>query len=282
MHQQVEEALRFAAVRHDGQFRKGTGIPYVTHPVAVAMLLTEDCQPVPVVAAGLLHDLLEDTLTTTAEIRERFGPEVARLVEAATEPDKNLSWEERKRTMVQRVHTLRYDEVALFTADKLHNLRSIRLDIDQVGKSVWGRFKRQLRDQSWYYHELLEALRPFKSTTGLIEAFETELNLLFYGVEEEREVKLQKLISVVTGGFEEEDWVQEAPTLCQTAFELNNVMREGYRQDSPSDLLEVTTLAEQLREAGWQIDFPLPVLSGLNELSYRAALKTEDVIALMK
>lgn len=282
MHQLVEEALRFAAIRHDGQFRKGTHIPYVTHPVAVAMLLTEDRQSMPVVVAGLLHDLLEDTLTTTIEINERFGPEVARLVEAVTEPDKSLSWEERKRAMVQRVHALGYDEVALFAADKLHNLRSIRLDIDQVSKGVWERFRRPLRDQSWYYHELLEALRPFHSTTGLIEAFETELNLLFYGVEEERERKLQKLITVVTDGFEEEDWVQEAPTLCQTAFELNNVMREGYRQESPIDLLEVTALAEQLREAGRRDDFPLPVLSGLNELSYRAALTTEDVIALMK
>ena len=104
MHQLIEEALPFAAVLHDGQFRKGTNVPYLTHPVAVSMLLVEDRQPVPVVAAGLLHDLLDDTLTTAEEIEERFGSEVRRLVQAVSEPNKHLSWEERKRMTIQHVH----------------------------------------------------------------------------------------------------------------------------------------------------------------------------------
>jgi len=147
VHQLIEEALRFAAVRHDGQFRKGTNIPYLTHPVAVSMLLVEDRQPVPVVAAGLLHDLLEDTLTTPEEIEERFGSEVRRLVEAVSEPGKHLSWEERKRMTIQHVQTMQYDEVALLAADKIHNLRSIRLDVESAGKQVWDRFRR-VRDRA--------------------------------------------------------------------------------------------------------------------------------------
>ncbi|MCT4795665.1 HD domain-containing protein [Exiguobacterium alkaliphilum] len=262
MHRLVEEALRFAAARHDGQFRKGSRIPYVTHPVAVAMILTEDHQPVPVVAAALLHDVLEDTFTTKDELHEQFGPEVARLVEAVSEPDKSLPWEQRKQAMLERIPSLEYDEIALLVADKLHNLRSIRLDIDVVGKGVWSRFRRPLRDQSWYYHELLEALRPFQSTSGLIEVYEQELNRLFYGTETERVLKLQKLSTVVTNGFQEEDWVQEAPTLYQTAFELDETMSVTERSD---------------RSGGDD-----SILKGLTELSYRTALTSEDIVRLTK
>ncbi|WP_233546702.1 hypothetical protein [Exiguobacterium sp. AM39-5BH] len=93
VHQLIEEALRFAAVRHDGQFRKGTNIPYLT--------------------------------------------------QAVSEPVKHLSWEERKRMTVQHVQTMQYDEVALLAADKLHNLRSIRLDVESAGEHVWDRFRRR-------------------------------------------------------------------------------------------------------------------------------------------
>lgn len=282
VHQLIEEALRFAAVRHDGQFRKGTNIPYVTHPVAVSMLLVEDRQPVPVVAAGLLHDLLEDTLTTVDEIEQRFGQEVARLVQAVSEPGKHHSWEERKRMTIQKVHTLQYDEVALLAADKLHNLRSIRLDIEREGKQVWGRFKRPLRDQSWYYHELLHALKPFTQTTSLIEAFEIELNLLFYGVEEERDEKLHKLFGVIGHGFHEDDWLQEASTLCQTAYELNESIRGSYHHGSEIERIELESLKQQLLGDGLRQDLSFPVLQAINELSYRAALRSEDVVSFVE
>lgn len=282
VHQLIEEALRFAAVRHDGQFRKGTNIPYLTHPAAVSMLLVEDRQPVPVVAAGLLHDLLEDTLTTPEEIEERFGSEVRRLVEAVSEPGKHLSWEERKRMTVQHVQTMQYDEVALLAADKLHNLRSIRLDVESAGRQVWDRFRRPLRDQSWYYHELLQAFRPFRQTTTLIESFETELNLLFYGVADERFEKLGKLFDVIQHGFHEEDWLQETTTLCQTAYELHEAMREGYRHGTDVNQPELDGLSAQLKEAGLWKPLPLPILQAIDELSYRTAMPGDDVVAHLR
>ncbi|WP_236634544.1 MULTISPECIES: HD domain-containing protein [unclassified Exiguobacterium] len=282
MQQIIEQALRFAAVRHDGQFRKGTNIPYVTHPVGVSMLLVEDRQPVPVIVAGLLHDLLEDTLTTSEELTERFGSEVTRLVLAVSEPEKHHSWEERKRMTIQRVSTLQYDEVALLVADKLHNLRSIRFDVESAGKQVWDRFNRPLRDQSWYYHELLHAFQPFAQTTTLIEAFETELNLLFYGVEEERSEKLEKLFGVIKYGFHEEEWFQETSTLCQTAYELNETMREGYRHGFMVNQPELDALSAQLREAGMWERLPLPTLQAIDELSYRMALKSDELVAWLE
>lgn len=282
MHQIIEEALRFAAVRHDGQFRKGTNIPYLTHPVAVSMLLVEDRQPVPVVVAALLHDLLEDTLTTPDELSERFGYEVTRLVKAVSEPGKHQSWEERKRMTIQHVRTMQYDEVALLAADKLHNLRSIRLDVESAGKQVWDRFNRPLRDQSWYYHELLHALKPFAQTTTLIEAFETEMNLLFYGVEEGRTEKLEKLFGVIKHGFREEEWLQETTTLCQTAFELNETMREGYRHGTEVNQPELDALSVQLKEAGLWERLSLPALQAIDELSYRMALQSDEIVAWLE
>ncbi len=246
------------------------------------MLLVEDRQPVPVVAAGLLHDLLEDTLTTAEEIEERFGSEVRRLVQAVSEPNKHLSWEERKRMTIQHVHTMQYDEVAILAADKLHNLRSIRLDVESAGKQIWDRFRRPLRDQSWYYHELLQALTPFRQTTTLIESFETELNLLFYGVTEERSDKLEKLFDVIQHGFHEEDWLQETSTLCQTAYELHEAMREGYRHGTDVNQPELDALSAQLKEAGLWERLPLPMLQAIDELSYRTAMPVDDVVAHLR
>src|ERR1035438_5967658 len=97
----ISAALRFAAEAHDGQFRKGTRIPYLIHPLRVAKILIDyDCAN-ELAIAGLLHDTVEDTDATIDEIRSIFGDNVARLVEFATEPAKLWSWEKRKQ------HTLR-------------------------------------------------------------------------------------------------------------------------------------------------------------------------------
>jgi (p)ppGpp synthase/HD superfamily hydrolase len=98
----IDEAIEFASLAHKSQFRKGTDIPYISHPFGVAMLLQQAKCEEEVILAGLLHDTLEDTDTTEEDIRSRFGPTVLELVIAASEPDKSASWEERKQ------HTLEF------------------------------------------------------------------------------------------------------------------------------------------------------------------------------
>src|SRR3954463_8418840 len=78
-------ALDFAAREHAGQTRDIDSIPFVTHPVEVACLLHEAGYSDEVVAAGVLHDVLEDTEVTRGELEERFGPRVAELVAAVSE-----------------------------------------------------------------------------------------------------------------------------------------------------------------------------------------------------
>lgn len=89
----IDFAIEFAAYAHRNQLRKGTEIPYISHPFGVGMILLEAKCNEEVIIAGLLHDTLEDTETTEDDIHSRFGSEVLRLVQGASEPDKHLSWE---------------------------------------------------------------------------------------------------------------------------------------------------------------------------------------------
>ena len=81
----AQAALRFARARHAGQRRAIDHAPFIDHPIEVAWLLRRDDQPDEVIAAGLLHDALEKTATTSAELRRRFGARIARLVESVSD-----------------------------------------------------------------------------------------------------------------------------------------------------------------------------------------------------
>lgn len=154
----INEARMFAAAAHDGQFRKGERTPYIEHPVSVGRLLQQHgCAP-HVVAAGLLHDTVEDTAVTADDIEQRFGPQVRRIVEEASEPDKSLPWKERK---LQTIHSLAHKSVDakhVIAADKLDNVRGIASGIEREGPAVWKRFNAPKSDQEWYYRGVCEAL----------------------------------------------------------------------------------------------------------------------------
>ncbi len=89
----------FAIKAHMGQVRKSElDKPMIIHPLSVGMLLEEYGYDDNVIAAGYLHDVVEDTKYTIEEIEKIFGKDIASLVMTASEPDKSLSWEERKKT----------------------------------------------------------------------------------------------------------------------------------------------------------------------------------------
>lgn len=178
----IDRAIELAARAHQGQVRKGTDIPYISHPYAVGMLLMKaDCEE-EVVAAGILHDTVEDTYVTLTQLREQFGDRVASIVEGCSEPDKWKDWEARKE------HTLAYmptapREVRLVSlADKLHNARSMLADLGMGGEGVWSRFKRGREQQEWYYRGLVEALcepRAGEEPLPLCEEFRQVVEELF-------------------------------------------------------------------------------------------------------
>ena len=175
----IEKAIIFAAKAHRNQTRKGTDIPYITHPFAIGMYLQKANCSEEVVAAGILHDTIEDTETTYDDLKESFGEYRANLVLAASEHDKSLPWEVRKQHTIDMLKEASLEEVQVIVADKLHNLKSIRTDLNQNGDSIWQRFNRGKRDQHWYYASIVKTLSARKKQCHMIDELEREVIAVF-------------------------------------------------------------------------------------------------------
>ena len=188
----IEKAIVFAAKAHKSQTRKGTDIPYITHPFAVGMHLQKAKCSEEVIAAGILHDTLEDTETTFKDLTEAFGVRVANLVLAASENDKNLPWEVRKQHTIEKLKDASLEEIQVIVADKLHNLKSIRTDLNLNGDIIWQRFNRGKRDQHWYYASIVKALSPRKREFKMISELEGEVKGVFGSLDilSEQEISL--------------------------------------------------------------------------------------------
>ena len=175
----INQAIIFAAKAHKDQKRKSTDIPYIIHPFGVGMLLQKAKCTDEVIAAGILHDTLEDTCTTYEELAENFGVHIANLVRAASEHDKSLPWEERKQYTIDKLKDAQLEEIQVITADKLHNLKSIRADLAENGEKIWERFNRGKHDQHWYYASIVKELAPRKEEFELIYELEKEVKETF-------------------------------------------------------------------------------------------------------
>jgi (p)ppGpp synthase/HD superfamily hydrolase len=176
----IEKALEVAGEAHEGQYRKGTKIPYITHPVAVGMILMKAGYGDSIVTAGILHDTVEDTNITLTDIEREFGAEIAEIVAGCSEPDKSLSWEERKEHTIEFLKTASPEIRAVACADKLHNVRSIMSDYEKNGEQVWSRFKRGKEKQQWYYENIIDSLGT-GSSFSLLEELKLEVKRLFKG-----------------------------------------------------------------------------------------------------
>ncbi|HWI64932.1 MAG TPA: HD domain-containing protein, partial [Symbiobacteriaceae bacterium] len=167
-----------------GQKRKGTETPYIVHPVGVAMLLAQaGCRP-EVVAAGLLHDTIEDCGVTASQLASEFGAEVADIVVGCSEPERHLPWEERKAHTFTYLRSAPLEIKLVACADKLNNVRAMRNDLAAHGEAFWKRFKRGRDQQAWYYRGLVEAFRPeiqAGTCAPLFAALEHEVTALFGG-----------------------------------------------------------------------------------------------------
>jgi (p)ppGpp synthase/HD superfamily hydrolase len=126
----VRRARDFAATAHEGQKRKYTGEPYIVHPIAVAELLAELGHPDEVLAAALLHDVVEDCEVTLAEIEAEFGPRVADLVEQVTDVSRPEDGRRAQRKELDRLHLAKASPAgkSIKLADMLDNTRTIVLD----------------------------------------------------------------------------------------------------------------------------------------------------------
>ena len=154
---QLEEAIEIAAEAHQGQYRKGTDTPYITHPYAVGLILMAAGCAEAVIIAGILHDTVEDTDLTLEFIQERFGDAIANIVDGCSE-NKALRWRARKTERIEALRTASPEICVVTCADKLHNLRTIISEYDLIGDEVWDRFHGGVEDQAWYYRSVLGAI----------------------------------------------------------------------------------------------------------------------------
>jgi guanosine-3',5'-bis(diphosphate) 3'-pyrophosphohydrolase len=133
----VKGALAMAQRAHAGQLRRGSdGRPFIDHPVAVAERLAGEHQADEVLAAALLHDVVEKSDTGLDEVRERFGEVVAVLVGAMTEDESIPSYEDRKEEHRRRVADSEQAARAIFAADKLTNVEMLREAYALIGEGV--------------------------------------------------------------------------------------------------------------------------------------------------
>ncbi|MDN4524142.1 HD domain-containing protein [Fictibacillus fluitans] len=176
----MSAAIELAAAAHQSQVRKGNGKPYISHPYTVGMLLMDAGCHEDVVIAGILHDVIEDTSYSATDIEIKFGKNVLQLVQGSSEPNKSASWEERKQhtiSFIEKEATVEVCQIAC--ADKLHNVLSLKQDMEVQGDAVWDHFKRGRDQQKWYYRSLVQALRKKVGGFSLFIQLEREVEGMF-------------------------------------------------------------------------------------------------------
>lgn len=154
----IERADQLAARAHEGQTRKESNVPYITHPRAVAEKLKEYGFSDTVLAAALVHDVVEDTPLTIGEVRQELGDDVARLVEPVTHDD-SLSWEEKKQKYIDTVRAASDEVKAISTADKIHNAESFIAGHRAQGSNMWKHFNRSKDKKLWFEEAMLKMLK---------------------------------------------------------------------------------------------------------------------------
>ena len=159
----LQQAFRYSAGKHAGQTRKQTAVPYLSHLMAVASLVLEAGGDEDLAIAALLHDVVEDCggMPRLREIRRKFGPRVARIVEGCTDSfsDPKPPWLERKQAYLAHLKSEDTETRLVSACDKLHNVRTVLADYRQQGESVWKRFQGKRDGTLWYYRAISHEFR---------------------------------------------------------------------------------------------------------------------------
>lgn len=160
----LDEAIRFATCAHAGMKRKADPKPYILHPMEAAVIvgsMTDDPQ---VLAAAMLHDVVEDAHVKPEQIGEKFGDRVMELVLSETECKRAElpaadTWEARKREAISLLRSTQDIHVKmLYLGDKLSNLRSIARGVKAQGDAFWLQFNQTDPERHhWYYREIADA-----------------------------------------------------------------------------------------------------------------------------
>ena len=157
-------AIVFATKAHEGQFRKGTQIPYILHPMEAAAIVGTMTTDEEIIAGAVLHDVVEDTATTVEEVMELFGERVGSLVASESENKREdlpseFTWKIRKQETLDHLKTASVEVKMIALGDKLSNMRAIYRDYQTIGDKLWQRFNQKDKNEhKWYYSSIAECI----------------------------------------------------------------------------------------------------------------------------
>ena len=177
----VTSALRFARRVHLGQHRKQTDEQFVEHPIAVARLISEQGFDGPILAAAYLHDTVEKTPVELAEVDERFGSEVAAVVDALTEDPALEGYAERKRALRAKVLAADRNSILIYAADRVANLRDWVSVAPDGRDAVAERLGTTLPERLELWDEDLTELTAYDDELLFLAEIELELRRLRSG-----------------------------------------------------------------------------------------------------
>ena len=165
----LDKAIIFATKAHSGTRRKGTNVPYIVHPIEAAAIVSAMTDDEEVIAAAVLHDVIEDTDATEDDLYARFGRRITELVLNESEDKRRtlpaaLTWKTRKQETITFLETeADRDAKMLALADKLSNLRAIHRDQCIIGDKIWERFNEKNKEMhAWMYRSIAKALEELK------------------------------------------------------------------------------------------------------------------------
>jgi myo-inositol-1(or 4)-monophosphatase len=170
----LDRAIIFAVHAHHGVVRKGKDFPYIVHPMEAMSIVATMTNDQELLAAAVLHDVVEDAGVSVDELRREFGERVAMLVEAESdikvEGPKADSWLLRKQTALDRLTSASLDVKMVALGDKLSNMRAIAHDYAAMGDELWNRFSvKDPLSHAWRYNALVKALSDLSDTDAYQE-----------------------------------------------------------------------------------------------------------------
>ena len=181
----VSEAIAFAVKAHDGMRRKKSEAPYILHPMEAAVIVGTMTDDQNLIAAAVLHDVVEDADINIEEIEEKFGRRVRELVASETE-DKRAdlppadTWRVRKEeTLAVLKNTRDVAVLMVWLGDKLANMRAIYRDWKVEGDALWQKFnQKDVGEQAWYYRTIVRLTERLSYTSAWLE-YKTLTELVF-------------------------------------------------------------------------------------------------------
>lgn len=177
----IEYAIYYATKAHKNQRRKIEEVDMIFHPYTVGMILLRNGCDEDTVAAGILHDVVEDTEHTFNDIEKEFGKRVMEYVYDASEPDKSLEWEDRKKHTISHIKTAPLASKLIVACDKISNLEDLSDCIELYGEEkAWSSLKRARDKQKWYYTSVYEScVEGVDKKHPIFERYKNVLKQLF-------------------------------------------------------------------------------------------------------